>query len=238
MLAKRILNKRTEKQRSWFSTVLQEILIIIVGILLSFWISNGFESRKDAKLERTYLTQLKGDLKIDLEQLSQDYQLRSTQLESTNNLMRGLALPSGEEKAQLIIESFRNLLLAVRFSHTNATFRMLESTGHLKLITNNSIVSELIGVYGNGYDFIQDNNDDVSKFRDNFLLPFAIQHLNFREALQPSAPDRNLIISADEQQLMNQAIYLRASLTSTVSKYAEVMTQVEALVDMVERELE
>ncbi|MFK8164110.1 MAG: DUF6090 family protein [Lewinella sp.] len=238
MLAKRILSKRPEKQRPWFWAVLLEIFIIIVGILLSFWISKGFENRRDAKLEQEYLAQLKGDLTTDLVQLSQDYRLRSEQLEATSNLMRGISLPPGEEGTQIIISSFRKLLLSVRYSSTNATFRMLESTGHLKLISNDSIVSEAIGLYGNSYEFIHHNNDDISKFRDNFLLPYAIQHLNFSEALKPPGTDRVPVVFDDAQRLMNQSIYLRISLSSAVATYAEVMTQVEALLDQVERSLD
>lgn len=237
MLAKRILNKRPEKQPSWFRHVLQEILIIIIGILLSFWISSGFEGRRDAKLEQTYLKQLKGDLKTDFEQLSQDYNLRSSQLEATNHLMKGLSLPPGEESSRMIVESMRKLLLSVRFSSTNATFTMLESTGHLKLIDNDSIVSGLIQLYGNSYEFIRHDNDDVSNFRDNFLLPFAIDNINFREALNPSGKEKDFLIFQDAEQLMNQAIYLRISITSTVATYAQVMTQVEELLAQVERKL-
>jgi len=237
MLAKRILNKHTEKQPSWIWAVLLEILIIIVGILLSFWISKGFENRRDAKLEQEYLAQLKGDLKTDLDQLSQDYRLRSSQLEATNKMMKGLNLPPGEESSQIIIDGFRKLLLSVRLSSTNATFSMLESTGHLKLITNDSIVSELIELYGNSYEFIRHDNDDVSKFRDNFLLPFVIQHLNFSEALKPPGQDRVPIIFTDGQQLVNQLIYLRVSLSSTVASYAQATTKVEELLAQVERKL-
>lgn len=237
MIAERFLKKRPERQRSWIWTVLLEILTIIVGILLSFWISSGFENRRDAKFEQEYLKQLKGDLQTDLDQLSQDYRLRSSQLEATTNLIKAVSRPPSEESTQEIISSFRKLLLSVRFSTTNATFRMLESTGHLKLITNDSIVSESIKLYGNSYDFIHHNNDDISKFRDNFLLPFSLQNLNFSEALKPPGGDRELVSFTDVQRLMNQAIYLRISLSSAVATYAEVSTQAEALLEQVEREL-
>lgn len=238
MLAERFLKKRPKRQRSWIWTVLLEILVIIVGILLSFWISSGFENRRDAKFEQEYLKQLKGDIETDLNQLSQDYRLRSSQLEATANLIEAVSSPPGEESSQEIINSFRKLLLSVRFSPTNATFRMLESTGHLKLITNDSIVSESIELYGNSYDFIHHNNDDISKFRDNFLLPFSLQNLNFSEALKPPGADRELVTFTDVKGLLNQAIYLRISLSSAVATYAEVSTQAEALLEQVERELD
>ena len=114
---------------------------------------------------------------------------------------------------------------------------MHESTDHLKLITNDSIVSELIELYGNSYEFIRHDNDDVSKLRDNFLLPFAIQHLNFSEALKPPGQDRVPIIFTDGQQLMNQLIYLRISLSSTVATYAPATIKVEELLAQVERKL-
>lgn len=228
-----MLSKRL-KVRGAFTSALLEILIIIVGILLSLWISNLFQRSQEHQREADYLLKVEQDLRRDLRQLRQDLQQREYQLSAANNILTALQQP-GDSLGPIIVRDIPKLLTTVRFSPSRATFSTLESTGHLSWIRNDSIVSGLTNLYDNNYSSIHHNNDDVSGFRNDFLLPLVIDNFNFRGLLDSSyLPDR--VSSQRLTPLFNHLVYEIMTLQSTVNMYGDVIEDVERLLALVERE--
>lgn len=214
-----------------------EILIIILGVLLSLWISEGFKQREERRQEKQNLLQLRQDLRADLRNLQRDRSLREKQMQADREMLRLLSQEASLNDARNIAGSIRSLLNTARFATTNPTFRSLESTGQIRLIRNDTLRIGLIRLYSSGYASLDHNNDDVSAFRDQFLLPYAINHLDFRTAFNPAAIT-SLPPLADRQALFNMAAYLNVSVNSTVEAYQRTEKQVGSLLEIIERELE
>jgi hypothetical protein len=230
-----MLSKRL-KVGGAFTSALLEILIIIVGILLSLWISNLFQRSQENKQEAEYLLKIEQDLQRDLVQLRDDLQQREMQLQAANTIL-GALRGSGEVLTATIAENVPKLMFTVRFSPSQATFSTLESTGHLSWIRNDSIVGGLTNLYNNGYSSIHHNNDDVSGFRDDFLLPLIIDNFDFRSVVDRDfRPDNST--APPLTSLFNHLVYETITLQSTVEMYTKVINQVEALLDLVRRESE
>jgi len=240
MLAKRLLGKRATKP-SIFRIALLEILIIIVGILLSVAITEWFGNRKNDKQEAAYLENIAKDLTNDLEFLQNELEQRSDQLEACQNLLKALGQNKDENfSSEEAPRAFKVLANTVRFSPSTATFRALESTGRMELIDNDNIVRQLIDLYTGDYDMLDQNNDDVTRYRDNFLLPFMVSNLNFSTVVS-RGPVKNPLLNTDPATLIemnNHIIYNQISLSSTVTAYKRAIKQVQETLVLVEQELE
>jgi|GEM_PF-5043826 hypothetical protein len=239
MLAKRIIG-RTKREPSTWRIALFEILIIIVGILLSVLITDWFSNRKDGKREHAYLEAIAQDLTADLEFLESDLQQREGQLEACVTLGRLGQQGSTMEVAPELAKSLTTLGKTVRFNPNMATFRALESTGRIELIENDAIVRNLIMLYSRYYDLVEQNNSDVSLYRNNFFLPFMLESFDFA-AGSSRPPDTNPLPLRTEdfyRQMSNHVIYNQLSLSSTVVAYYTAIAYVRETLALVKTELE
>lgn len=246
MLAKRLLPPKDKaapanKAPSSFRYALLEIVIIIVGILLSVIITEFFSNRKDNKRETTYLRALANDLSSDLEYLEVDVEERGNQLAACEVLSRILQTQDfSPASIPAIAKALADLTKTVSFNPNTATFRVLESTGHVELIDNDEIVKKLIELYTSYYDLINQNNADVSLYRNNFLLPFLVNNLNFTAAARSSGMENPLLHNdpAVFTQLGNHVYYNQRSLSSTVVAYNQAIDHARETLVLVEKELE
>lgn len=240
MLAKRLLTRK-EKTPSSFRYALLEIVIIIIGILLSVIITEFFSNRKDNKRETAYLKALADDLTSDLEYLEIDLEERSNQLEACE-VLSGILQSQDFSPARMpsIAKALTDLTKTVSFNPSTATFRVLESTGHVELIDNDEIIRKLIELYTSYYDLIDQNNADVSRYRNNFLLPFLVSNLNFAAAARGSEMENPLLHNdpAVFTQLSNHVYYNQRSLGSTMVAYNQAIDHARETLVLVEKELE
>ncbi len=235
MLSKRLLGP-SPKPRHWFWEMLLEIFIIIIGVLVSIWITNLFQQGQDRRKESFYLQKIEYDLQRDLSQLSAERQQRVGQLEAAKEMTAALQAPSSGENIAKVMQGFQSLLVAVRFRTSDATFISLKSTGDLELLRNDSLVTGLIELYSNSFESLELNNEDVNTFRNNFILPYAVQYLDFRVRVI----DASVRLESDfgpMNQLYNQALYESISLESTVDAYDQSIAAVERLLAMLGKEL-
>ena len=142
MLLRRITKHITDQ--NWFAVFI-DFLIVVVGILLAFQITEWSEQRQDASLETTYLNRLAADLDETINYLScRDEQ----QTELKSNIENALATINNREASdQELIEAV-NLYISKGtnlsdFKVTRTTFDDLQSTGNLGLIRNEELVKSL-----------------------------------------------------------------------------------------------
>ncbi len=118
----------------WYAS--GEIFLVMIGILLALQVNNWNEQRKEAKLTDTYLTALREDLTLDIENFEFQIDDLSFQLSQIDSLEEILSHPSFSNsdfnemiKSNLdIIQTFENANL------NNNTFLTLQNTGRVDLL--------------------------------------------------------------------------------------------------------
>lgn len=225
-----------KKSRRWLRESLREMGVLVIGILLSLWISNLFQNHKDNERAEVYLDRINKDLSYDLEKLESEYLRRKGQLTSTGTMLGALNNSDQSATHSVLFEGFQQLLWTTDFSAKDATFRSLESSGELRLIQNDSVVDGLMNLYRGSYYSLDANNTDITKYRDNFLLPYVIENVSFRKAFNPMQYSAERIVG-NREELYNHLIYESISLGSTVDSYARNIEQVKELRALIGREL-
>jgi len=226
-----IANKITPPASSrlgWLLRAILEIFIIVFGILLSLWISNGFQNKQDQQRAQRYLLRLDSNLAKDEEQLTLELARREQQLKQTKKMLAAVSTPWSSDKLETMITGFQSLLWTTGFNSNDATFRSLESSGDLRLIEQDSLVNQIVNLYHKQYEALRENNEDVTKYRDNFLLPYTVRNISFRRSFTPTV-DRFTFTAEQLDELYNHLVYESITLESTVESYQATKSKVEQL---------
>jgi type II secretory pathway pseudopilin PulG len=227
---------RTKLFRKHLPNFMFEVTIIIVGILLSFMISNWVQGRKDYRKQREYLQQINKDLKIDLQGLNSGLEMRSNQLDFVSTTLRAINDQKEQVDLASVTRGFALLVSTVSFTTNNVTFRSLESIGQLGLIKNQEIVAKIVSLYANAYARLSVNNDDVTEFRNNILLPYIIKSADVNGAV--NRQDFSLMLEVlSDREFHNHLAYNQIRLFSAQGAYQQVIRKVEDLIKLLEQEL-
>lgn len=150
-------------------------------------------------------------------------------MEVTTDILEVLRVdPDAAQAVPTILKGFQTLLWTNQFIPKDATFRSLESTGDLRLVQPDTLAQNMLNLYRYVYGSLDLNNTDVTKYRDNFFLPYVVERFSWRQAFQPrrfgppALPD-------EIDQFYNHIFYLQISLRSTVGAYDRSILQVERL---------
>lgn len=138
-----------QKTKRYLAYAIGEIVLIVVGILLAFQLSDWNDLRKSKDLEWSYLNRLATDIRTNVARFS-DY--RKTELEASQATTRfSAALGDSTISDADIVDAARVFFtvgwLSPNFEPTVTTFNDLEATGNLQIIRNNELREEIISLY-------------------------------------------------------------------------------------------
>jgi hypothetical protein len=121
-----------------------EIIVIFLGISISFWFDEWRDNRKDKEMERKHLSDLRDNLQQDTFTLS--FQIKIGQ--KFVNSSRKLATFKNDAD---ILDSLNNHIdnaTSYLFLQTNQTaYEEIKQTGHTSLITNDTLKKSILGHY-------------------------------------------------------------------------------------------
>ena len=119
-----------------------EILLVVIGILIALQINNSNDQKKDKERETKYLTNIKIDLKKDIESLDYNINFRKEKYKGTNKIIEQI---NGAQINNFTETTFNvvNTLYQERFQPSNVTYNDLVSSGNMNLISNDSIKIDL-----------------------------------------------------------------------------------------------
>lgn len=173
------------KQSTFISKLgkyLIEIVIIIIGISLSFAL-NDWEKKKSAQVDyQGYLKKLQQDVRIDSLQITNDMRSYRNKIEGVDlifNYHEGFS----EDSIALLGAAQNALSNFIQFLPNDNTFQVLTSTGDFRVFENDSLVSELFQLYGYDYDFIEMLGEEANNERVDLLKPYLIENIYFEDKI-------------------------------------------------------
>jgi len=136
--------KMIDKLKNWkfnWSYVLVELLIVIIGISIAFWLNNVAAAAKANKQKEVYLSDIHNDLQKDSALLA--YNIRNNQVK-TERLGQGLKLIVSEAPIDSVMKYVMEIGSYDFFSPDNFTLTSLLQSGDLKLIKSEQTKRELL----------------------------------------------------------------------------------------------
>ena len=153
------------EKRNWKHFAL-ELLLIIVGINLGLFVNNLNEQRKEAKLERQLLSELKTCLEGDLEDVNINIDIHSKCAYSTSKLLTYIQT---KEPIDSLAFHFNHTAGWSFFTKNTSTYESLKSIG-FSIIKNDELrqkITELYNVYYRSNDEFENRFHDLnSKWQD------------------------------------------------------------------------
>lgn len=122
-----------------------EIVLVVIGILIALQINNWNETRKLRIQELNYLENLRTDLELNVAELNQYIDIRTSSIESANKVLEYF-----EDKPLTDLNDLNfhatNVYIWHKFTQHDNTYQELVNSGNLTLISNDSIKNGLLNL--------------------------------------------------------------------------------------------
>lgn len=229
-----------KKRKSIFSRLgsyLVEIVIIIIGISLSFALSD-WEKRNTANEDyQSYLNKLRQDIRIDSAQIASD-------MRSYRNKIRGVFLifqyhdGFPQDSIAMLGEAQNALTNFVQFLPNDNTFQVLSSTGDFKVFPNDSLVSELFQLYRYDYAFIEMLGNEANHERTDYIKPYLIDNIFFEDKLTFPIVRTNIPAVVQDRTFRNICLNYEETCYSAINAYQRAYDRLLRINALIEEELE
>ena len=164
-----------------------EAVVIISGILLSFYIEELRIERKNIKQKNEILIDLKYTAEDDLKQIMLIESLLFKTIESAELLLKDIKNKHSDLTDREVMEHIINIEYATSFIPKDGIYNELIYTGSFELIENRKLKSALLEVYNHlkerNYTISRIIDDDIQDFYDTYRKEFKlkIDHLETKD---------------------------------------------------------
>jgi len=228
------------KNKSLFSRVgryLVEIMIIIIGITLSFAVNEWKEGNANKTDYYEHLVSLQQDLQIDSLQIANDYQSYRNINQGTYTILRSDEKYRKDSLLEfaLAVDALSNY---VNFLPNNNTFQMLRSTGGFRVFGNKELVKEITQLYQFDFAFIDMMGEEVQTERRNNLEPYLLKSIVMEDKETFPQIKTDISALANDPLFRNLCYTYRGSTWSLMNAHRRAMKQLRKVSKILEEELE
>ena len=227
------IGKSTTKRLSRYLT---EILVIIIGITLSFALNEWNNNRNEYEAYKNHLENLSSDLEIDFKQMKSDR-------ESVNNIKKNLTYslkynPADIESIPKLSNAINEIMSYINFLPNNNTFQMLNSTGGLAVFKNKELVSELNQLYQYDYAYIEMMERQKDRVLYEHLMPLLYEEIYFEDALTYPNIRTDVKAFLGNKEFRNICLDYQGACDSHAWSYTRALKRLEKVKKIIEEELE
>ena len=215
-----------KENRSW-SNYLIELLIVIIGITIAFWLSNLAESSNNRKQMTTYLSDIKNDLKTDSIRLTRN--IRNNELKS-KTLLKSLEFIKQTASIDSVLVTVLQIGEYDFFKPDNFTLTSLIQSGDLKLIESKETKRELLRLL-KMYDSVEDMQNNFLDALDQNYFPMLLSRVDMTvlEAIDP-----NFFYGIE---IKNYAAFALNETMRHIKNYEYTLSQVTKTIQLLELEI-
>ncbi|OEK02164.1 hypothetical protein BFP97_11805 [Roseivirga sp. 4D4] len=217
---------------------LAELMILIIGISVSFVLNEYRQQKKEERQEVQLLKSFKANLINDSTILSAGSELMSKQIESARRL---ILLPNDAPFKDSTALDVVTLLSYLPFNPEDITYQEMKSLGTTYIIQNDGLSKEIIGLYERSYENIHEWTSIDSDHVKNKLIKFTIDRFpfapNLNFAVLRPAKQRELmsLIRTDEfRHLVQWGMLYKAS---TKAQFDAGIASIESIIKKIDAEI-
>jgi hypothetical protein len=157
----------SDKKTGWkkkLKDIIQEIIIIVFAVTITLALHNWNDHRKERKMEKEFLTGIRGDLKLEKENLEEGIKFFQPTMDYYDTVLSQIL--DNRINTAYIDTNSGYLLNTVYFIFDNGRFEGFKSSGYLRLIENQELQKNLITLYTTSMPFEQDADRNVFRTRE------------------------------------------------------------------------
>ena len=150
-----------------------EIILVVIGILIALQLNTLQVEKKDRKIEKVLLKNVKKDLESDIQEFKNVKKFKTSQNEASVRLLEYLIDTSKPlEDTIQFINDFQLIIYFIVPSSNRTSFDIATSTGYLNNITSDSLVNELSNYFNNiGLEqHVTETKRFINAYYDNNLM--------------------------------------------------------------------
>ncbi len=231
-----IMNKhRPSRNLKYF---LAELMILIIGISVSFALNEYWQQKREEKQEVQLLKSFKTNLINDSTVLSTGGEFMESQVESARRL---ILLGEKASFTDSIALDVVTLLSYIPFNPEDITYQEMKSLGTSHIIQNDSLSKEIIGLYERSYENTQEwCRIDADHVKDK-LIRYTIEHFPFApnldfKALKPNKKREfmRLILTDEFKQMVQWGMLYKQS---TKIQFDQGLVSIRSIIEKIDDEV-
>ena len=211
---------------SW-KNYLIELIIVIIGITIAFWLNGVGEGNKQRKQKENYLIDIKHDLRKDSLKLTYNLIHNREKVEKLSRALQLIQEKSPEDSVRVYIAEIGNYDF---FIPDNFTLTSLLQSGDLKLIESKNTKKELMRLL-NYYESINTMQSNFLQALDENYFPMLLSNVDMMEF---KAVDSSFFYSLE---IKNYCAFTLSETKIHIGMYARTKDQVNAVIELIENEL-
>ena len=134
---------RENKTGKYLKYAIGEIALVVIGILIALSINNWNEERKDRRLEKEYITRLKGEMVKNLESSTDQILYSSFQIGNVDKLLSALSRDTIYSNVEPLAVAIEHVGWLNSASYVNDVWNELINNGNIRLLKNDSLRDNL-----------------------------------------------------------------------------------------------
>lgn len=213
-------------QQRWANYFI-ELLIVIIGISIAFWLNNLAQTSKDKKAKTTYLSAIKNDLRTDSLALSRNIK---TNQRKSQVLMNGLDQINRAAPIDSLIGNVLEIGSYDFFNPDNFTLKSLIQSGDLKLIDAEDTKRELLRLL-KLYESVDDMQNNFLDALDENYFPMLLSKI-----------DMSAFKVVDEAffygiEIKNYSAFTLSEISRHIKVYKSAQSQVGKVIKLIDKDL-
>ncbi len=195
-------------RQKWREYVI-EILVIIVGITLSFALNAWKEQQSKKELEQIYLKSLQRDISSDIEALNQVIDETAQVVAKARTLLSYSAKPDAATFNEAIfLADLRDVFERPNFVSNDAAFTDLKSSGNMQILTDFGLKNNLFNYYKHyeAIKAVEEAERDATLF---LVAPYMAKHFSFNRETENKATSNQAVLEAIENREYTNSIFVR-----------------------------
>jgi len=217
---------KDKTKRRW-TNYLIELLIVIIGISIAFWLNNMSIKSIENTQKISYLTDIKNDLSKD--SLSLSFNIRNNEKKS-EKLEHALKLIKATAPIDSVLVNIIEIGNYDFFNPDSFTLISLLQSGDLKLIESKQIKKEILRIL-KVYESIETMQNNFLQALDDNYFPMLLTKVDMIEfkAIDPSF--------FYDLEIKNYCAYTLNETSQHINSYKYAQAQVDKLTRLIEEEL-
>lgn len=202
---------------------LVNLIVVIVGITIAFYLESWKEKQADKRLETKYLTNLTDDLQQDKEYLDTLILINKEHLRILENLAKAsINQPYSKDSLTYFVQAIQ---YSLPFTPQMTTYESMKFSGRVETIQDFDLRNRIVELYEQYYRGMKQYDDAVSTHVTNYVQPYSIKNMVY------TGPDSMRDDFLNDNQFRNMIFPYQQLALARLNFYVKVRQELQGILD-------